>query len=128
YIPTYDINDLQKSFDNKFNYDLLTKTTNIGLHRDDFVIKINQKRASDYASEGQMRTICLAIKLALDEIYKKNNKEVILLLDDVFASIDQKRMNSIMEYIKGENQTIITTTSLFNIPDGLLKNALIIKL
>ena len=92
------------------------------------MIYIQKAKAIEYASEGQMRTICLAIKLAILEIYKEKNKNVILLLDDVFASIDQRRMNAIMEYIKGEYQTILTTTSLFNIPDELIKNAVIIKL
>ncbi len=128
YIPTYDIKNLKKSFEHKLNYDVISKTTNIGIHRDDFMIYIQKVKAIEYASEGQMRTICLAIKLAILEIYKEKNKNVILLLDDVFASIDQRRMNAIMEYIKGEYQTILTTTSLFNIPDELIKNAVIIKL
>lgn len=128
YLPTYDLNNICKSFENKLNYDIISKTTNIGLHRDDFEIKINDKDISSFGSEGQMRNTILAIKLAIMEIYKKENKEIILLLDDVFASIDQKRINKIMEYIKSEKQTFITTTSLFNIPDELLKEAKIIKL
>lgn len=128
YLPTYDLKNISKSFENKLAYDLISKTTNIGLHRDDFEIKINNKDISSFGSEGQMRNTILAIKLAIMEIYKKENKDIILLLDDVFASIDQKRINKIMEYIKLEKQTFITTTSLFNIPDELLKEAKIIKL
>lgn len=128
YLPTYDLKKINKSFENKLAYDLISKTTNIGLHRDDFEIKINNKDISSFGSEGQMRNTILAIKLAIMEIYKKENKDIILLLDDVFASIDQKRINKIMEYIKTEKQTFITTTSLFNIPDELLKEAKIIKL
>lgn len=128
YLPTYDLKNINKSFENKLAYDLISKTTNIGLHRDDFEIKINDKDISSFGSEGQMRNTILAIKLAIMEIYKKENKDIILLLDDVFASIDQKRINKIMEYIKTEKQTFITTTSLFNIPDELLKEAKIIKL
>lgn len=128
YLPTYDLKNINKSFENKLAYDLISKTTNIGLHRDDFEIKINDKDISSFGSEGQMRNTILAIKLAIMEIYKKEDKDIILLLDDVFASIDQKRINKIMEYIKLEKQTFITTTSLFNIPDELLKEAKIIKL
>lgn len=128
YLPTYDINNLDESFNLKLKYDILTKTTNIGIHRDDFQININSIEAKEYASEGQMRNAILAIKLALKEIYSEKNKDIILLLDDVFSSIDQKRINHIMEYIKSENQTFITTTSLFNIPDYLLKEAQIIRL
>ncbi|MDE5856545.1 MAG: hypothetical protein K2H06_05815 [Anaeroplasmataceae bacterium] len=119
---------MEESFKSKLSYDLLTKTTNIGLHRDDFKIELNSLEAKEFASEGQMRNAILAIKFALKEIYKEKGQDIILLLDDVFASIDQKRINHIMEYIKNEHQTFITTTSLFNIPDELLKEAQIIRL
>ena len=129
YLPSYDINNIITSFENKKNYDLSSKTTNIGTHRDDFRIKINDKEAEFYASEGQKRTIVLAIKLALKELYyKKFNEHPILLLDDIFAALDQKRINHIMAYIKGKSQTFITTTSIFSIPDELLKNAKVIRL
>lgn len=128
YLPSYDINHLETSFQSKLSYDLLTKTTNIGLHRDDFKIELDSLEAKEFASEGQMRNAILAIKFALKEIYKDQGKDVILLLDDVFASMDQKRINHTMEYIKNEHQAFITTTSLFNIPDNLLKEAQIIRL
>lgn len=128
YEPSYDINNLQKSFSQKLNYDLLSKTTNIGLHRDNVKIFMNEDKIENYASEGQTRTAILAIKLAVKEIYAEKGKKVILLLDDIFSSIDQKRMNHIMNYIKNEQQTFITTTSLFQIPDELIRKAKIIKL
>lgn len=129
YQPTYDSLDVYKSFKNKRNYDILSKTTNIGIHRDDFDIYINSLDASLYASEGQKKTIILAIKLALSKLYYQIYKEEpILLLDDIFAALDQKRMNHIMAYIKNKSQTFITTTSIFNIPDELLKNAMVIRL
>ena len=128
YQASYEINQIKKSFDNRLAYDLLTKTTNIGLHRDDFKIFINNQLIQDYASEGQIRTAILAIKLALKEIYTLKGKKIILLLDDIFASIDQKRINYLLEYIKNEEQTFITTTSILNVPDELIRKAKIIKL
>ena len=129
YLPTYDINNLNASFENKKKYDIVSKTTNIGSHRDDFSIEINNLDAYEYASEGQKRTIVLAIKLALKELYKNQySEEPILLLDDIFAALDQKRINHIMAYINSKSQTFITTTSIFNIPDELLKNAKVIRL
>lgn len=128
YLPTYKEENMLESFKSRKNIDLATKTTGIGLHRDDFNIYLNALSALSYGSEGQIRTAALAIQLALKNIYQKHHKQVILLLDDVFASLDQKRINHIMNYIKNEHQTFITTTSLFNIPDGLLKDAKIVKL
>lgn len=128
YHPSYDIHHLKENFQSKLNYDLLTKTTNIGLHRDDFEILLDDAEAKEFASEGQLRNTVLAIKLAIKEIYQTKGKQPIFLLDDVFASLDKTRINHIMEYIQNEHQTFITTTSLFNIPDGLLKDAQIIRL
>ena len=128
YIPSYDIKNCRESFRMKEKYDILSKTTNIGLHRDDFKIQLNSLEAKEFASEGQMRNAILSLKFALKEVYTERKQEIVLLLDDVFASIDQKRINHIMEYIKNEHQTFITTTSLFNIPDYLLKEAQIIRL
>lgn len=129
YEASFDPTNMEKSFDVKLKYDLFSKTTNIGIHRDDFKIFIHQQDALEYASEGQKRTIILAMKLALKEVYEKVLKvQPILLLDDVFAALDQKRINHIMKYIKLQNQTFITTTSIFSIPDELLKDAKVIRL
>ncbi len=128
YLATYDIENLEKSFSSKLKTDIATKTTNLGIHRDDFLIEMDGQNAKEFASEGQGRNAVLAIKLAVMEFYKQANKDVLLLLDDVFSSMDQKRINHILEYIKNEPQTLITTTSIFNIPDHLIRDAKIIKL
>lgn len=128
YESTLDVNQVNKTYEAKLSYDIMTKTTNIGPHRDDFKIDINQQSANLYASEGQKRTIALSLKLALLEIYKsKISVSPILLLDDVFAALDQKRINHIMKYIKNIDQTFITTTSILNIPDDLLRDAKVIR-
>lgn len=128
YLASYSLENLEKCFLSKRKTDLATKTTNIGIHRDDFLIEMNGQSAKEFASEGQGRNIVLAIKLAIMEFYKQSKKDVILLLDDVFSSMDQKRINHILEYVKQEPQTLITTTSIFNIPDDLIRDAKIIKL
>ena len=127
YIKTYS-DDIYASFKNKEKYDIVSKTTNIGSHRDDFVIKINDKDAYEYASEGQIRTITIAIKLAIKKIVEKNGENPILLLDDVFAALDQTRILSLVKYLKNSKQTFITTTSILDIPDELLSNALVIRM
>ena len=65
---------------------------------------------------------------ALHPYYQVFKEEPVLLLDDIFAALDSKRMNHIMKYVKTRKQTFITTTSIFNIPDELLKNATVIRL
>ncbi len=128
YVKTYG-DDIYKSFNEKLRYDLITKSTNIGAHRDDFEILINGKNSFNYASEGQARTAVLALKLALFYFIKDKTKiEPIVLLDDVFAALDNTRIVKITKYIKGFNQAFITTTSTLGIPDELLEKSLVIKL
>lgn len=129
YNSTYDIQHLSRSFEEKQRTDFMTKVTNIGPHRDDFSILMNGLNAENYASEGQARTICLAIKLALKEyICQIRNQEPILLLDDVFAALDKKRISYITKYVIQSQQTFITTTSVLEIPDELIKNALVLRI
>ena len=128
YVKTYS-DDLEKSFKEKLDRDIFSKTTNIGAHRDDFEIYLDNLNAMVYASEGQKRIICIAIKLALKEYIKnKLNKEVILLLDDVFATLDSERIASLTKYIVDSNQAFITTTSVFEIPDEIIKKAIVIRM
>lgn len=128
YVKTYG-EDIYKSFNDKLRYDLLTKSTNIGIHRDDLEILINGKNAGVYASEGQARTAVLALKLALINYIKEKTKvEPIVLLDDVFAALDNIRVVKITNYIKNFKQAFITTTSTLGIPDELLEKSLVIRL
>ncbi len=106
-------NESLEAYQNSYQYDLKTKSTNIGVHRDDILIKKNGLLAKDYTSQGEARTICLVIKLALVDFiraYKKENP--ILLLDDVFSELDLTRQNELLKSINKETQTIITTTSI----------------
>ncbi len=97
----------------------------IGPHRDDFKIYLNDSDAKLYASQGQQRTIALAIKMAEVELIKENIGEPpVLLLDDVLSELDESRRNYVLNKIK-DIQVIITCTEkdIFgNIPDVNLIN------
>ena len=128
YVKTYG-DDVLKSFNDKLKYDMITKSTNLGIHRDDLEILINGFDAKSFASEGQARTVVLALKLALINYIKEKTKiEPIVLLDDVFAALDNTRIVKITNYIKGFKQAFITTTSTLGIPDELLEKSLVIRL
>ena len=128
YMPTYE-SDIKKSFKQREQMDLATRVTNIGAHRDDFKIYINDKPADEYASEGQARLICIAIKLSLTRYKAKLTKIVpILLLDDVFAALDGNRITSVTKYVKRAKQAFITTTSISDVPKELIKDALVLNI
>ena len=129
YKSTYNPSNILDSFKKHEKNDFLMKSTGIGCHRDDFIIEMDGLDAKEYASEGQSRLICIVIKLALKEYIKEvSGKNPILLLDDVFAALDKTRIASLVKYIENSYQTFITTTSVMEIPDELLKNALVIRL
>lgn len=97
--------------------DLKLKYTNVGPHRDDLKIYINNMEVKSYGSQGQQRTALLSIKLAELEIFKeKFNEYPILLLDDVFSELDENRKIKLFERVE-KVQTIITTTK-FDLPDS----------
>ena len=84
--------------------------TNIGPHRDDIKILINNIDVKSFASQGQQRTVALSLKLAELEIFKLERGEYpVLLLDDVLSELDEKRQAKLLNKTK-QIQTIITTT------------------
>jgi DNA replication and repair protein RecF len=88
-------------------------TTLVGPHRDDVDFAINQTSARQYGSQGQQRTLVLALKLAeLRLIEEVIGEPPLLLLDDVLAELDLKRQNQLLEAIQDRFQTLITTTHL----------------
>jgi len=94
--------------------DIIKGFTTKGIHRDDFVIYINDRQVNIYGSQGQHRTTILSLKLAeLQVIYDEIGEYPILLLDDFMSELDEKRRKSFLENIK-DIQVIITCTEKFN--------------
>lgn len=82
----------------------------VGPHRDDMEIYVNQKNSRVYCSQGQQRSVALAMNIAiLEELEENLGKEPILLLDDVMSELDEKRQRYLFNVIENR-QTIITTT------------------
>lgn len=79
-----------------------------GPHKDDFSIFINNKNARLFASQGQQRSVVLALKLAEGELSKKLTGEYpVFLLDDILSELDNKRKKYILEMTQGK-QVLIT--------------------
>jgi DNA replication and repair protein RecF len=89
------------------------RTTLIGPHRDDLQMLVQGKPAELFASEGQQRTIAIAVKLAQAEILEAlMGKPPMLLLDDVFGELDRGGRNRLMANLPKRGQRLVTTTSL----------------
>lgn len=86
--------------------------TLFGAHRDELEITINGKPARSYASQGQKRSISLAMKLAEGEISKKESGEYpVYLFDDVLSELDRDRRKYLLSDTSGK-QIIITTCEM----------------
>ena len=128
--------------DNKENYlkllkerrklDIIKGYTTKGIHRDDFVIYINDKEVSTYGSQGQNRTAVLSLKLSeLQVVYDEIGEYPILLLDDFMSELDEVRRKNFLNNIKN-TQVILTGTdkielsdveySIFNVKEGKIIN------
>ncbi|BAZ45848.1 DNA replication and repair protein RecF [Chondrocystis sp. NIES-4102] len=85
----------------------------VGIHRDEIEFTINKTPARYYGSQGQQRTLVLALKLAeLKLIEEIVGEPPLLLLDDVLAELDPNRQKQLLEVIGDRFQTIITTTHI----------------
>ncbi|MBQ9658270.1 MAG: DNA replication/repair protein RecF [Clostridia bacterium] len=98
--------------------DIIKGYTTKGIHRDDFIIYINEKQVNVYGSQGQHRTAILSLKLAeLQVIYDEIGETPVLLLDDFMSELDEKRKKSFLENIK-DVQVIITCTEKIDIKNS----------
>ncbi len=86
-------------------------STSSGIHKDDFKILISEKPAKLYASEGQQRSIVLALKLAQYELVKDFLKiQPVILCDDVLGELDSVRRAAFWNCIDASAQVIATST------------------
>ena len=105
------------------NEELGRRQACVGPHRDDIEFKINGLDAVKFASQGQQRTLVLALKLGeLDIIKEKTGYSPILLLDDVLAELDETRQNYLLKSIEQSTQTIITSVDTILFEDEFLKD------
>ncbi len=101
---------LQNRLANNYEKDLRLGFTTVGPHRDDLDVIISGIDAKAYASQGQMRTAALALKLAEVQIFKNISEEYpILVLDDVMSELDLPRRKKLLKCIS-DVQTILTCT------------------
>jgi len=92
-------------------HDIRTGRTSVGPHRDDVELLLDGRPLRNYGSRGQHRTAVLALKIAAGRTMKKKlGEEPIVLLDDVFTELDEKRSLSLAGHLRKEGQLVVTGT------------------
>ena len=115
---------MRKSFD-----DIMRGSTRIGPQHDDLEFYINDLDAKMFASQGQQRSIVLSLKLAeINYLKNKTGTYPVLLLDDVLSELDKNRQLKLLDAINENVQTFITTPSISDIKEDLLKKAKVFKI
>lgn len=109
--------------------EIARKQTLSGPHRDDVVFYLNDFAATAFASQGQQRSLVLALKLAeLKLVRERLDEPPLLLLDDVLAELDLGRQGMLMHLVDDDMQTLITTTHLDGFRPEWLEGAQIVAI
>ncbi len=83
--------------------DRILQHTSKGIHRDDFLFEINNKPIKKFGSQGQQKSFLIALKLAEFAFLKfKSNQTPILLFDDIFDKLDEKRVEQIIQMVNNK--------------------------
>lgn len=87
----------------------------IGPHRDDLLVSLDGEPAQEFASNGELWTLGLAMKMAQFN-YLARQDAPILILDDVFAQLDESRRRQILDFAEQQEQVFITVAARSDIP------------
>lgn len=117
YVPG-DLGNFAPALGSAKTEDARLRQTTVGPHRDEVRFFLNETSADD-ASEGQQRTLVLALKVGAARLLERAfGVAPVLLLDDIFGELDPGRRNALLSALPGGAQKVITTTYLDWRPDG----------
>jgi DNA replication and repair protein RecF len=111
-IKAQSLEEYKDKFKNARENDLKYLSTSQGIHRDEIDIKINGKNVKKFGSQGQQRSAILNIKMAQVKLIENSSfDKAIILFDDVFSELDEKRSQFLLDNL-GSFQTIISATNI----------------
>jgi DNA replication and repair protein RecF len=90
-----------------------------GPHRDDLALALRALPARTHASQGEAWSLALALRLGAHRLLADEGEEPVLLLDDVFAELDQRRRGRVAEVASTAEQALVTAAVAEELPPGL---------
>jgi len=88
----------------------------VGPHRDDLELRLGEQPAKGFASHGESWSMALSLRLASYELLRGEGSEPVLILDDVFAELDNSRRRALAGVAAGAEQVLITAAVGEDIP------------
>ena len=128
YISTFnkDKEELLQIFQKNYKKEITYGKTIFGIHHDDIHFILDGNNIKEYGSIGQQKNSIISFKLAeLPLIKEKNGTYPILILDDLFSELDNKKINNIIKMLNKEVQTFITSTDIDRVNKDLLNDSYI---
>ncbi|MDR3237337.1 MAG: DNA replication and repair protein RecF [Spirochaetia bacterium] len=124
YINTFGVFDesaILKKLKERRLKDILIGNCGKGPHRDDFMLKKTEGiHFVNYASQGQRRTAAIALKISeYDIMREKLEKEAVILVDDIFSELDEKRRKNMVKLLNSGNQVIFTMVNINSVEDEI---------
>jgi len=115
YTPSAHRENYDQRKEESLEEDFLRKATTFGVHREDMDLLLSGRPLQGTASQGQVRTVVLALKLGQLHLFRETSGEFpVLLLDDVMSELDMTRRSALLEEISGV-QTFVTCTDFSDI-------------
>jgi DNA replication and repair protein RecF len=97
------LSDFTSEFRRTRPRDLAAQRTTRGAHKDDFIFEINNFPLRKYGSQGQQKAFLIALKLAQFELLaSEKGIKPMLLLDDIFDKLDDRRIQKLLEMVQEE--------------------------
>ena len=93
--------------------------TLVGPHRDDLILSLGELPARGYASHGESWSFALALRLASYDLLRSDGGEPVLILDDVFAELDDTRRQQLADLVAPAEQVLITAAVADDVPQQL---------
>ena len=91
----------------------------VGPHRDDLLLNLGEHPVKGFASHGESWSIALSLRLASYQLLKTDGDNPILILDDVFSELDEKRRERLVALTNTAEQTLITVAVANDLPSEL---------
>jgi DNA replication and repair protein RecF len=92
----------------------------VGPHRDEVVLEIGDLPAKGYSSHGESWSLALALRLASFALLRSEGDDPVLILDDVFAELDQGRREQLATLVGDAEQVLVTAAVADDVPKALL--------
>ncbi|MAF80933.1 hypothetical protein CL628_02870 [bacterium] len=105
--------ELAENLANSFPHESRYGYTLQGPHRDDLTVTVDDRPVADFLSQGQQRSLVIALKLCAHSYIKKTiNETPLFIADELLSELDEQRQEILLANLPTATQTILTTTSV----------------